>query len=642
MAEFNPWLYSDPASLHAGFFAELRAALPSDKRWSTVRKELADLGRRLTPLTGLTQVFGFNSKELYEGALAQLEPSTTSQRRAVEEAMAEAPRPVLMVIDDLDRLSANELLHVFKLVRLVGRLPNVYYLLSYDELTIVDLLRKTDLVAAEDKRRALDYLEKIVQVRLDMPMLREYEVDTIVDHALDFVAQAHGLQVQNKSTLLRRFDSVMSGRLRTPRALKRLFGQLDAFLGAVGPEVRFDDFVVLTWFRTVEPGVYGLIQARKNELLGTGGDALRRMSRPKKTNAQMRDEWLRRLEEAQVAETHRDDVLYLLTSMFPMLDGIYGGDDTEYGRHGHGGTATPSAGSISHPDYFDRFFAFGVPSDDIPDAVIHGAVRELERGREGADRAQLDDTFRTQPELVIRKLTQLSRSQAIGRGALIRWLSVRFDAEPLFGTIERRIESLVAELLADLPPEDAKALVRELSSTDSDLYLMGNAQRLLAAQEYGSMSDVARFNAMGAALAPVSSDLLGKRLAALVDEVASPLGATDEASRLKWLWRELSAESFKQLLAGAVQSGRWTLIDELGWFVGSSAGSDGTPYIGRFTDLSALPDVFDMESVMASLANEIEEAERWDRSRDVPATPEMLRLFVVASLKEMRDGDGAG
>lgn len=642
VAEFNPWLYSDPASLHAGFFSELRDALPREERWNEARKRLADFGRRLTPLTSVTQLFGINSKDIVEGALAQLEPSTTAQRRAVEAAMTDVSQPVLMIIDDLDRLSAEELLHVFKLVRLVGRLPNVYYLLSYDEHTIVDLLGKTDLVAADDERRALDYLEKIVQVRLDMPMLREHEVDAIVDSALESVARAHGLEVENKPSLVRRFDSVMSARLRTPRALKRLFGQLDAFLGAVGSEVSFDDFVVMTWFRTVEPGVYGLIQERKAELLGTGGDALRRLAQPKMTNAQMKVEWLRRLNGAQVAEAHQDDVLYLLTSVFPALDGVYGGDDREHGRPSQGGSPEPTPGRISHPDYFDRFFAFGVPSGDIPDTAVRAAARELQRAERGSNLNLLEETFHSQPELVLRKLADLTQTQDIDRPSLIRWLGIKYHSARFFGLIESRIEGLVAELFADLSSTEAEALAHELSVTDSGLHLVGSAQRLLAGQQYGAIRDVERLNGMGDVLAPVVMGLLSRRLSSLVDEVDSPLEASIEASRLRWLWRGLDPESFRRLLAAAAESGRWGLVDELAWFVACSIGSDGVFYIGRFSEISAINDLFDREAVMATLAEEIDKAETWDHSRDVPATPAALRLFTLAALRLARKTEQDG
>ena len=44
-------------------------------------------------------------------------------------------QPILVVIDDLDRLQPDELLLVFKLIRLVGRLPSVGYILAFDERT---------------------------------------------------------------------------------------------------------------------------------------------------------------------------------------------------------------------------------------------------------------------------------------------------------------------------------------------------------------------------------------------------------------------------------------------------------------------------------------------------------------------------
>lgn len=192
VAVFNPWQYAEPSALYTGFFAELRNALPKGDRWSDTRSKIAALGRRMSPLASFTQLAGFGSKDLVDGVLAELETSATAQKEAAEKALRDFRKPILVIVDDLDRLSADELLHVFKLVRLVGRLPNVYYMLSYDEQTIVDLLRKTDLVPANDARRAMDYLEKMVQVRVDMPLLRDYEVDAVVGEALERVVSSHG------------------------------------------------------------------------------------------------------------------------------------------------------------------------------------------------------------------------------------------------------------------------------------------------------------------------------------------------------------------------------------------------------------------------------------------------------------------
>lgn len=64
-----------------------------------------------------------------------------------------------MILDDLDRLAPDELLLVFKLVRLIGRLPNVYYLLCYDEQTLLDTLSRSALVGGSEGR-AREYMEK--------------------------------------------------------------------------------------------------------------------------------------------------------------------------------------------------------------------------------------------------------------------------------------------------------------------------------------------------------------------------------------------------------------------------------------------------------------------------------------------------
>ncbi|RYH15386.1 MAG: hypothetical protein EON54_28755, partial [Alcaligenaceae bacterium] len=248
VADFNPWLYSDAAALHAGFFEALRDALPKDRRWKQTRQNLAKFGRRISPLASIGQLAGLDGTQLANRLVDELEPSATRQRKTIEDALKAGGHPVLMILDDLDRLSAEELVHVFKLVRLVGRLPNVYYLLSYDEHTLVDLLGKTDLVATNDQRRALDYLEKMVQVRIDMPLLREHDVDRIVSDCLAFLSESHQLNVPvpELTSVVRVFDSLLSRRLRTPRALKRVFGQMDAFLSAVGREVNFEDFVCVT------------------------------------------------------------------------------------------------------------------------------------------------------------------------------------------------------------------------------------------------------------------------------------------------------------------------------------------------------------------------------------------------------------
>ena len=50
--------------------------------------------------------------------------------------LRELNSPILVIVDDIDRLQVDELLVLLKVVRLLGRFPGVDFLLAYDEQKI--------------------------------------------------------------------------------------------------------------------------------------------------------------------------------------------------------------------------------------------------------------------------------------------------------------------------------------------------------------------------------------------------------------------------------------------------------------------------------------------------------------------------
>ena len=49
-------------------------------------------------------------------------------------------RPVVIVIDDIDRLEKNELFEVLRLIRNTGNFANLIYVVAYDERYVVEQL----------------------------------------------------------------------------------------------------------------------------------------------------------------------------------------------------------------------------------------------------------------------------------------------------------------------------------------------------------------------------------------------------------------------------------------------------------------------------------------------------------------------
>ena len=302
IAEYNPWSYSDLDSLIFGFFGELRNAMPDDTQWSESREHIGKLAKAVSPLGKIGGIIGLDVGPAIErlGDLISGDVSVSAKRAKAEEVLKKLGRPILVILDDLDRLAPAELLLVFKLVRLVGRLPNTYYLLCYDEQTLLDVLRRTDLVG-DDLSRAQDYMEKMVQVRIDLPPLREVQIANYVDGAISAIRENYNIELKDIDVdrIAAAYRVHLRDRLTTPRAINRLFAQVDVFYGVLAQEVNFADYLVLTFLRTSEAGVYRMLYRYKEELIRRSpGQLTGRIS-----DHDVIDVWSERLKDAGVSLT---------------------------------------------------------------------------------------------------------------------------------------------------------------------------------------------------------------------------------------------------------------------------------------------------------------------------------------------------
>jgi predicted KAP-like P-loop ATPase len=373
IAELNPWMYSDLDSLAAALFMEIRQALPADRRWKETRKKIAAFGEAVSPLGALGALVGVNGQGVLKAAADRIggDTSATAAKRKVEAALRELNQPILVVMDDLDRLTPAELLLVFKLVRLVGHLPNVHYLLSYDERTLRDVLSRSELFGGKEAR-AGDFLEKIIQVlRLDLPAFRERDAAALIDDCLAAVLKAY--QREWSTTDISRFQGAffdhLQDRLMTPRSIKRFFAQVDAGLRSVAAEVDMVDYMLVTFLRTMEPGVFSMIKQHRDDLVGA--TPLLPSSKP----ADRLKEWREWVAAAGVAEENLEGVLRLLAILFkPVSDALVD-------RRSLASADADQRRGVGSSDYFDRYVVFSVPEDDLPEAIFVAFNPELlERG----------------------------------------------------------------------------------------------------------------------------------------------------------------------------------------------------------------------------------------------------------------------
>ncbi|MFI6214553.1 P-loop NTPase fold protein [Nocardia brasiliensis] len=375
VAHFTPWAASDIDSLVTEFYAAIASALPGES--ATDARKLLKAAAPVATAVGkaiaaaVVDKFapgGFESAvQAGTDALAdQLGTAKVSEDpfqvrfEKISKAIQEAGTRVLVVVDDLDRLHTDELLAVMKAVRLLGRFPNVHYLLAYDKNTVLDLPTSSEL-ARDNRDRAHRYLEKIVQYPFVLPPIQRVHIETELYDGLLNVAGNLGLDLDADATKFaaeRLIDVLPDPDALTLRSIKQLCLQTDVLGSMVGPdEIDLFDAAVITYIRLNYPDLYDRIQTWRS-LLSPYGPT------PKA------EEWLDRVGTTLAPGSSNEavtSVYRMLVALFPRLP------------HAEGAVWTERAAAcrISDQDYFARYFQFAIPEDDLSDVEVRETFRQL-------------------------------------------------------------------------------------------------------------------------------------------------------------------------------------------------------------------------------------------------------------------------
>jgi len=550
VVDFNPWVVSDVAGLTREFIATVASALPPK---SSARKHLARYASRVAPFTSLGALVGLDPSKAVEATATWLSGDTSldGERRELEAVLRESPHRILVLIDDVDRLQGDELATLLKLVRLVGRLPNVFYVLAYDETTLLDVLGTID-VAKGRPGRALSYLDKIVQLRLDLPPAPQILLDQMVDESLERILVSNGLELKpaDAERLGLAYHSHLRKILVEPRHIKRFFGQIGAVYPLVGLEVNFVDFALITFVRTFYPAVYRLLRGSEAELTGTEllvGD------RP--TPEERIERWHTRLISAEVglSEEEADNVLGLLARIFSPLSRSGGRPDAE----------TKSIGS---PEYFRRYLYLSVPPDDVSDAEVQAAFDEVCSGTVGERAEQLLAKLSVAAEPIVGKLRRCSTRGPLEARALLPYAARVLTATPdagLFGRARFVPSMWISALLEAADLTNPSEVVDEMLAA-VDLREVTRAFRRVRKDR------IERGVALTAEQIAFAALLVDRTEEALEARAAQPPSAADGTLGLMLDWSEVVDDAvIRTWVRAQVDSGGpWTPSEFVGIFGG--------------------------------------------------------------------------
>jgi predicted KAP-like P-loop ATPase len=369
---FACWWFRGEEALALAFFRELYAGL-GPTLGERFKRALPKLGARLLRAgaivgPGIDLAGGAGVGTVTAGAMSWLS-SLIQQDDTLEKlhaelstARSEQKKRFLIVIDDVDRLAPDEALLIFRLVKSIGRLPNVIYLLVFDR-------QLAELIVAEKyPSEGPHYLEKIIQASFDIPQPRHADLCQELLQQIDAICGSP--EADDMVRFMNVFYDVIAPEIKTPRDLIRLTNTLSVTWPAVGGEVDRADFIGLETLRLLRPNVYRALRANKERLCGTGDALGRRSSRDQ------HGEYVKML-FGPSEQPDQDRLRRALMRLFPRLESVW--SNLHYGE----GSATDWARQrrVCASDHFDSYFRFSLGDETLPRKEINQLVaRASEEG----------------------------------------------------------------------------------------------------------------------------------------------------------------------------------------------------------------------------------------------------------------------
>lgn len=160
LVDFNPWNSQTADHLVKDFFNTLSAEL--SPYYGGVKKSMDKYVSLLYSLR--LHVAGNFVFQHFPGGK---ENSLETKKQEVANALRSIQEPIVVAIDDLDRLAGREIFEVLRIIRNTAKFNNIIYIVAYDKEHVVNQLRQPELGIEND------YLEKIFQIELSMPMVDE-------------------------------------------------------------------------------------------------------------------------------------------------------------------------------------------------------------------------------------------------------------------------------------------------------------------------------------------------------------------------------------------------------------------------------------------------------------------------------------
>ncbi|SMP36410.1 KAP family P-loop NTPase fold protein [Shimia sagamensis] len=389
--KFTPWLVGNRNELLAQLFAQLEPVileqtseaekLDTKKLLSSyaeassglaVLADLAEIGG--APFAGMVAKF---LRKSGEKAQEQSQTSLNDLNQRLRGKLKHLKRPIVVFVDDLDRLEPSEVVEVLRLVKAVADFPNVAYILAYD----LDVL-------AESVQRALNisdgksHLEKVVQASFSVPRAMSFDLRNWLQSEVSKLVLQSSLTTESSSRLELAYRQWSDEYIETPRDVVRVVNSLKLNFVPVKGKVDPADMIFLQIIRTKNSALFNWIERYVSALSAVGDWGYIAPGVHESFGRDLLNIIDRTGEEEQRFVRALGDhlpgvgIFSLVKSRkeFKVFDRI-GENDLQ---------ALLPHKRLASPNHFSYYFSFSSPSGGLDDSEVEGFLAACERDQEKA------------------------------------------------------------------------------------------------------------------------------------------------------------------------------------------------------------------------------------------------------------------
>lgn len=269
----------------------------------------------------------------------------------IEINVAKSTKKIVIFIDDIDRLTSEQVINTLTLVHSVVHIKGVVYFLSLDKQATAALIERG--LGDNSSKKAgygLDYLNKIIQIPLDLAYIPDQSLDNQFWKRLkDAVAYYAGKSTVTQSDIdrIRRVYSLLNDKVKTPRDVVLCCNAIGSALLAIGDEINVGDLICIELVRVLDYELYSKL--RDNSLMLTN-QALQNNNDNRKNVGKLFEDNKYHL---QIAE-----------SLFPRLRTVVL-IDNDYNRHC----------GICLNEYVERYFTYSLRPGELTDSTVIDILR---------------------------------------------------------------------------------------------------------------------------------------------------------------------------------------------------------------------------------------------------------------------------